>query len=215
MIYSLIMRSEDVKPLTFIQAARRAQIVTSAIEVVAEIGWTKTSIRKIADRVGVAMSAVLYHFGTKDKLVDAIIEAMYRAALEVVRPALEAETTAQGKLAAYIRSNIAYFDTNRVHLLALTQISANFSPTDGRRFDELGMSAELGEQLAALDPGTILAAGQRDGEFGEFPTESMAVALRGAVNAVVEKILREPDFDATTYGEDLVAIFARAVGAPR
>jgi AcrR family transcriptional regulator len=209
------MRSDQAKPLTFIQATRRAQIVSSAIEVVAEIGWTKTSIRKIADRVGVAMSAVLYHFGTKDKLVDAIIEAMYRTALDVVRPALEAETTARGKLAAYIRSNVAYFDANRVHLLALTQISANFSPTDGRRFDELGMSAELGEHLAALDPATILIAGQNDGEFGDFPTESMAVALRGAVNAVVEKILRDPDFDATAYGEDLVMIFTTAVGAPR
>ena len=209
------MRSDDAKPLTFIQAARRAQIVSSAIEVVAEIGWAKTSIRKIADRVGVAMSAVLYHFGTKDKLVDAIIEAMYRSALDVVRPALDAETTARGRLAAYIRSNIAYFDSNRVHLLALTQISANFSPTDGRRFDELGLSPELSEQLAVLDPATILTTGQDDGEFGEFPTESMAVALRGAVNAVVEKILRDPDFDATAYGEDLVTIFAKAVGAPR
>ncbi|MGJ6125740.1 TetR/AcrR family transcriptional regulator [Mycolicibacterium sp. Y3] len=207
------MRSDDAKPLTFIQSARRAQIISSAIEVVAEIGWTNTSIRKIADRVGVAMSAVLYHFGTKDKLVDAIIEAMYRAALDVVCPALEAETTAHGKLAAYIRSNIAYFDTNRAHLVALTQISANFSPTDGRRFDEMGLSPELNEQLAALDPGAFLVVGQTDGEFGDFPIESMAIALRGAVNAVVEKILRDPDFDARSYGEDLVKIFSTACGA--
>jgi hypothetical protein len=40
----------------------------------------------------------------------------------------------------------------------------------------------------------------------------MALALRGAVNAVVEKILREPEFDAHAYGEDLVAIFGRSVG---
>jgi AcrR family transcriptional regulator len=207
------MRSDTAKPLTFIQSARRAQIVSSAIEVVAEIGWTNTSIRKIADRVGVAMSAVLYHFGTKDKLVDAIIESMYRAALDVVHPALEAETTAHGKLAAYIRSNIAYFDTNQAHLVALTQISANFSPADGRRFDEMGLSPELTGHLAAVDPGAFLAVGQTDGEFGDFPIESMAIALRGAVNAVVEKILREPDFDARSYGEDLVKIFSTACGA--
>ncbi len=74
------MRSEP-KKVTFTQSARRAQIVAAAIEVIAEIGWAQTSIRKIADRVGVAMSAVLYHFGTKDNLVDAIVEEMYRSAL--------------------------------------------------------------------------------------------------------------------------------------
>jgi hypothetical protein len=43
----------------------------------------------------------------------------------------------------------------------------------------------------------------------------MATALHGAVTAVVDKILRDPDFDARGYGEDLVAIFGRAVGSPR
>ena len=98
------MRSESEK-VTFTQTARRAQIVTAAIEVIAEIGWPQTSIRKIADRVGVAMSAVLYHFGNKDNLVDAIIEEMYRCALSAVAPALQAESTSSGKLAAYIRTS--------------------------------------------------------------------------------------------------------------
>lgn len=183
-----------------------------AIEVIAEIGWAQTSIRKIADRVGVAMSAVLYHFGNKDNLVDAIVEEMYRAALGVVVPAVSAETTASAKLNAYIGASVEYFDTHRVHLTALTQINASYTPSDGRRFEELGLNPELSEELAVLDPTAILVAGQQDREFDDFPVPSMAIALRGAVNAVVEKILRDPDFDAPAYAEDLVAIFGRAVG---
>ncbi|MGB8405466.1 MAG: TetR/AcrR family transcriptional regulator [Mycobacterium sp.] len=205
------MRSDGQKPATFTQSARRTQIVTAAIEVIAEIGWAQTSIRRIAERVGVAMSAVLYHFGTKENLVDAIIEEMYRTALSVVVPALDSESTATGKLSAYIRGSIAYFDTHRSHLRALTQLGAGYQPSDGRRFDELGLTPELREELAALDPTAILAAGQQDHEFGDFPIASMALAIRGAVNAVVEQILREPDFDARAYGEDLVAIFGSAV----
>jgi AcrR family transcriptional regulator len=189
--------------------------VTCAIEVIAELGWAQTSIRKIADRVGVAMSAVLYHFGTKDNLVDAIIEEMYRAALAVVVPALNAQATAIGKLNAYIRASVEYFDTYRVHLAALTQIGTSYQPGDGRRFDELGLSPELSKQLEALDPTAILTAGQHDGEFGDFPVDSMATALRGAVNAVVEKILRNPDFDARAYGDDLVVIFGHATRTVR
>jgi AcrR family transcriptional regulator len=205
------MRSGEV---TFIQAARRAQIVQGAIEVVAEIGWAKTSIRKIADHVGLAMSAVLYHFGTKDKLVEAIIEAMYAAAFDIVGPAIERETTAHGKLAAYIRASVTYFDTHRTHLAALTQIATGIPTPGGRSIEDLRLSDEVAERIAALDPRAILAAGQADGEFRDFPVESLAIALRGAVNAVVEKILREPEFDAWSYGEDLVRIFGDAVAAP-
>jgi len=207
------MRSANDQPPTFIQSARRAQIVASAIEVIAEVGWAQTSIRKIADRVGVAMSAVLYHFGTKDNLVDAVIEAMYRSALDAVMPPVSAATTASEKLNAYIRSSVGYFDSHRVHLAALAQLSAGFTPKDGRRFDELGLRPELAADLSALDPTAILAAGQQDREFSDFPVDSMAIAVRGAVNAVVEKILRDPDFDAGAYGEDLVAIFGAAVRA--
>ncbi|OHU99780.1 TetR/AcrR family transcriptional regulator [Mycobacterium talmoniae] len=209
------MRSERGEPATFTQSARRAQMVACAIEVIAEVGWAQTSIRKIAERVGVAMSAVLYHFGSKDNLVDAVLEEMYRTALAVVVPAVEAQSTAADQLAAYIRANIAYFDGHRSHIGALAQLATGYQPRDGRRFDELGLSPELREELAALDPAVILAAGQRDREFADFPVGSMALALRGAVNAVVEKLLRDPDFDPHTYGEDLVALFGRAVGVSR
>jgi hypothetical protein len=69
--------------------------------------------------------------------------------------------------------------------------------------------------MAALDPVTILQAGRRDGEFGDFPVESTAIALRAAVNAVVEKILRDPTFDAGAYGEDLVKIFGRVLAVTK
>jgi AcrR family transcriptional regulator len=209
------MRVKDGSPESFTRTARKAQIVACAIEVIAEVGFAQASIRKIADRVGIAMSAVLYHFGTKDNLVEAIIEEMYRSTLAVVVPAVGAETTAADKLNAYIRSTIEYFGTHRVALKALASIGTTHQPGDGRRVDQLGLSPQIAEQLVALDPTAILQAGQRDGEFGDFPVESMAVALRGAVTAVVDKVLREPGFDARGYGEDLVEIFGRAVGSSR
>src|ERR1700735_5101156 len=113
------MRSVDERGQTFTRSARKTQIVGWAIEIIAELGWAQTSIRRIADRVGVAMSAVLYHFGTKDNLVEAVIEEMYRSAVSVGVPALASESTATGRLAAYIRGSIAYFDTHRSHLRAL------------------------------------------------------------------------------------------------
>lgn len=200
---------------SFIRSARRAQIVAAAIEVIAELGFPQASIRRIADRVGIAMSAVLYHFGTKDNLVEAIVEHMYRTMLDTVAPALDAETTASGKLDAYIRSSIDYFAHHRVALKALASLGATYVPADGRRFEELGLGPEIAEQLATLDPAAILVAGRRDGEFGDFPVTSTAIALRGAVNGVVEPVLRDPGFDAPRYAEDVIDIFGRIVGRSR
>ena len=209
------MPSTQAPKESFTRSARRAQIVAAAIDVIAEVGFAQASIRKIADRVGIAMSAVLYHFGTKDNLVDAIVEHMYRTMITHMAPAIDAEHTATGKLHAYIHSSVEYFGTHRVALKALASLGTTYIPSDGRRFEELGLSPEIAEQLAVLDPTSILAAGQRDGEFGEFPLLSTAVALRGAVNGAVEKVLREPGYDAGSYAEDLIEIFGRIVGGPR
>lgn len=205
------MSPTQARPESFTRLARKAQIVAAAIDVIAEVGFAQASIRKIADRVGIAMSAVLYHFGTKDNLVDAIVGHMYRTMLTQVAPAVEAEDTASGKLNAYIRSSIGYFGTHRVALKALASLGTTYVPSDGRRFEELGLSPDIVEQLAVLDPAPILAAGQRDGEFGNFPAQSTAIALRGAVNGVVDKVLREPGYDAGGYAEDLIDIFGRIV----
>ncbi|WP_395309189.1 TetR/AcrR family transcriptional regulator [Mycobacterium sp. AMU20-3851] len=209
------MPPTQVRPDSFTRSARKAQIVAAAIDVIAEVGFAQASIRRIAERVGIAMSAVLYHFGTKDNLVEAIVEHMYRSMIAQVAPAIAAEDTAAGKLDAYIRSSIAYFGNNRVALKALASLSTFYVPADGRRFEELGLGPDIAEQLTALDPVPILAAGRRDGEFTEFPLRSTAVALRGAVNGVVEMVLHVPGYDAGGYAEDLIDIFGRIVSTPR
>lgn len=209
------MSSTQAPHESFIRSARKAQIVAAAIEVIAEVGFAEASIRKIADRVGIAMSAVLYHFGTKDNLVDAIVEHMYRTMITQVAPAIDAERTITGKLHAYIRSSIDYFGTHRVALKALASLGTTYVPSDGRRFEELGLHPDIAEQLAVLDPTPILVVGQRDGEFGDFPLPSTAIALRGAINGVVEKVLREPGYDPGRYAEDLIEIFGRIVGGSR
>ncbi|MUM19281.1 MULTISPECIES: TetR/AcrR family transcriptional regulator [unclassified Mycobacteroides] len=205
------MRSKSGIKRTFTEVARREQIVACAMEVIAEVGYPQTTIRKIADRAGIAMSVVLYHFGSKDGLVEAVIASMYQTALAEVPPAVRRERTPTAQLAAYIRASVGYFDTHRMHLAALSQLGTSYKPSDGRRLGDLELTPELTDQLAELDPSAILRAGQKSGEFASFPVDSTAIAVRGAVNAVVEKVLQNADFDAHGYAEDLVKLFTRAV----
>lgn len=54
----------------------RARIIAVALELFAEQGYEKTSLREIADRLGVTKAALYYHFKTKDDIVHGIIETM-------------------------------------------------------------------------------------------------------------------------------------------
>ncbi|MEU8513204.1 helix-turn-helix domain-containing protein [Kitasatospora sp. NPDC048722] len=54
----------------------RARIIAVSLELFAEQGYEQTSLREIADRLGVTKAALYYHFKTKDDIVHGIVESM-------------------------------------------------------------------------------------------------------------------------------------------
>jgi AcrR family transcriptional regulator len=210
LIYSSIVRSGRTGSETFTERVRRAQIVACAIEVVAEIGFAQTSIRRIAERVGVAMSVVLYHFASKDELVRAMVAEGLRSALSAIGPALAAESTAAGKLRAYIRSTAAFIDSHRTQYMAMLDIGLSYRSANGGRLDQVEMDPALLAELAQLDLESILRAGQESGDFRVLDTRNVAVAVRGALNGAVLEIAGDPEFDVLAYGEELVGVFDAA-----
>jgi AcrR family transcriptional regulator len=192
---------------TFTERARRAQIVRCAVEVVAELGYAQTSIRKIADRVGVAMSVVLYHFANKDELVRAVVMESFRSAIEAIGPAVAAEPTAAGKLRAYLRAQAAYIDSYRTQYMAMLDIGLSYRSPSGGRLDQLDVEPELLGELAKLDLEAILRHGQETGEFRALDPRRTAVAVRGALNGAVLELAGDPEFDMRGYAEELVSLF--------
>jgi AcrR family transcriptional regulator len=52
----------------------RSRIQAIALELFIEQGYDKTSLREIAERLGVTKAALYYHFPTKDHIVNSLIE---------------------------------------------------------------------------------------------------------------------------------------------
>lgn len=204
------MRSTDQ---TFTERARRAQIVDCAIEVIAESGYPQASVRKIADRAGVAMSVVLYHFGTKDDLVAAVVSECYRSLLTMMLPAVEAESSAIGKLIAHIRTHLSYIDTNRAHQTAIMEIANGFRGRAGQRIADLPVDPAHLESLAKVDLDVIFRLGVESGEFRRLSPDSMAMAVRGALGVSLLRVAADTTFDLAAYGDDLIDAFVRAVTA--
>jgi len=61
----------------------RERIQSIALELFAEQGYEKTSLREIAERLGVTKAALYYHFRSKEDIVRSFVED-YRAELEQV-----------------------------------------------------------------------------------------------------------------------------------
>lgn len=62
--------------------ARRRQILDAALALYAEAGTRGVSVREIAQRVGMTDAGVLHHFGSREALLTAVLEARDRADAE-------------------------------------------------------------------------------------------------------------------------------------
>ena len=105
------------------ETARRAQIVDCAIDAIAEVGFAKASVDQIAKRTGVSKGVITYHFPNKEQIVDAIIEKVMAAGRAYMEPRIMAETSAAGRLRAYIESDLEFIDAYRKSLIALVEIA--------------------------------------------------------------------------------------------
>ncbi|MET7279943.1 TetR/AcrR family transcriptional regulator [Kribbella sp. NPDC005582] len=81
--------------------AKREEILTKALEVIATQGYRRTSTRELASAVGLSEAGLLHYFGSKEKLFEEVLRA--RDQTDTARLGTEAD--AVGKLAAIVRHN--------------------------------------------------------------------------------------------------------------
>ncbi|WP_396932461.1 TetR/AcrR family transcriptional regulator [Mycolicibacterium sp.] len=201
------MRS-DTDSSTFTERARREQIVTAATEVIAGTGYGQASVAKIAEHIDVAKSVVLYHFKTKNDIIEAVVGAVFGAAAAAMVPAITSAASPGDRLAAYIRSNVAFIEHNRVAATAMVEILTGYRSPDGLRLDQAAAAAPPKDAgLTALDPESIFGDGLSSGQFRTLSPRFMKNALRAALDGAVWELVRDPDYDVIGYGEELVRVF--------
>jgi AcrR family transcriptional regulator len=204
------VRSDHFAPeRTFVDQARRRQLVEAAIDQLAESGYAGTSLAAIAARAGLSKAAVLYHFTAgKDELLREVVTSVIADATVVMAAQIETEPTVAGKFRAYITSNVRYLAGHRRQILALAAVINGAPPSA----DGASMYEPMSEKAVA-DVIGLLCAGQRTGEFGSFSPQVVARSLRGAIDALEPVLRHQPEADLDEYAAELVAIFEK-VTAP-
>jgi len=192
---------------TFIEAARRKQILEAAVETIAEVGFANASLAQIGKRAGISKSVIGYYFPSKDDLVRAVVDNFFLAGHEEMMEHLKTATSAGELLRRYVRQNMLYIAGNRTATRAVSEIIANFRTPDGEPVYRLQDSEPLIQGTAAM-----FDWGQQTGEFREHDSRVMAVMLRGAMDTFSIHLAAYPDLDVEHYIAEVTDLF---VGATR
>jgi TetR/AcrR family transcriptional repressor of bet genes len=198
--------TQEIKRRSFIEEARRAQIITAAIDTLAELGYGKASLTQIAKRAGISTSLIPYHFKDKDELMRATLHQVLEQWTAYVQEQLEGGTTATERIHIYIEANLIYMGTRPRHFEAFIEIMFNARDEDGTL---IYRGEEDGPGVLQLE--ALLADGQRSGEFRQFDVPSMAIALRGTIDQLLGQIIQRPNLSLEGYIAEVVELFDRGL----
>ncbi|MGN9844556.1 TetR/AcrR family transcriptional regulator [Nonomuraea sp. H19] len=203
------MRSEiepdGQKARSFIEEARRSQIVASAVEIIADVGFAQASLARIAQHAGVSKGVISYHFAGKDELMTEVVERTYGAIAEHVLAKMEGLQSATELLRTHILSVAEHMRGHRTQLTALGEIFTNFRTADGK--PRYGIKANE-EIYLSLEH--IYRLGQQTGEFREFDTRVMAITHSAAVDNMFAYWMAYPEHDLDAHAHALADLLERA-----
>lgn len=203
--------SSNGRDRSFIETARREQLISCAIASLAEDGFVATSIASVATRAGIAKSVVLYYFTSKASLLEAVVESVYAqaaASLTVVaEPGGDNHPVGEGReqLLTYIRECTLFASEQRAQTAALTEIFTNLRTDNGSRRYGAAENAPMITFVADL-----LRAGQDDGSFGAFDVTLTAITIRATIDALPAVFAAQPDLDGSAMADHLAQLFDSA-----
>ncbi len=112
----------------------RERILETALDLFIERGYEKTSLREIAERIGVTKPALYYHFASKEEILETLIEPIFtgqKLAAEFLssKPSLEDWNKILASLVAWMlpqRRLFELMESNRSTLQSLSHDSKHF-----------------------------------------------------------------------------------------
>jgi TetR/AcrR family fatty acid metabolism transcriptional regulator len=204
------MRPENDAPgqsRSFIEEARRRQIIAAAVDVLADEGYGRATLARIARQAGISKGVISYHFDGKDELMRQVVIQLFVAGAEFMGPRLAEQESAADTLGTFIATNLEFLKVERRFLGAMIEVVLNLRNADGT--PAFGPSDGEDEMVApVLD---ILRAGQRSGEFGEFDPLVMARLIRDSIDGAAGHAARDPGFDVDAHADQMVRMYLSAV----
>lgn len=178
----------------------------------ADKGVAGTSLDDLARKLGVTKQAILYHFGSKDGLVDAVLEAGAQELLAVLEQASSVSKPGWDRIEATVRASFA-LAVARPELLGLLRELSRLGREQSQQVLSI-LQPLVDSAVAELESGMV------DGRFRRSDPRLVLVSAYAAVTGVVTdvEILRavglELDLRVAVRLRRTVLAFLRAALVP-
>lgn len=170
--------------------AKREEILTAALAVIAREGYAGASVKALAHEVGLSQAGLLHYFGTKEELFTAILRKRDEADAELMPDSTDgaALDTLREAYLAVVRRNSHL--PGMVELFSRVAVDAA-DPAHPAHAFFVERSAALRSDFAAS-----IAAGQRTGAVppGTDP-DTLARVLQAVTDGLQLQWMLEPDID--------------------
>ncbi|MDQ0646506.1 TetR/AcrR family transcriptional regulator [Microbacterium natoriense] len=174
------------RELTFAERARREQLISVTIDLIADNGAARTSLQNIADAASITKAAVLYHYPTKKDVIRAAYEVVRTGLIAHMRARIEAAPTPGAALKAYLTSQLDYLAEHPQHVRVMAE---SFTDPD------TGITEHADTQARWRPLADLITKAQTAGEYNaQVNAEAHAIMFGGAVDALVAETLTNPDF---------------------
>ena len=195
--------SEIPPQLTAIERTRRAQIIEATAVCIAVNGYSASSLAAIAKQAGVSKGVILYHFGSKDTLIEEVLKYVYMLADAEVGTRVRAQTTPKGLLDVFISESFVFISERRDYVIALLLILA-----DGHGASRI-VHGQV--QSSTQDLKDILEYGQREGVFRAFDASEVAKMIRTLIDVASYSLRDNPSADLSAYAREARAFIQAAI----
>ncbi len=155
-------------------AEQTRELILQAAEIeFANRGFARARLEDIAEPVGITRAAVIYHFGDKETLYAAVLEATFKALSERIRAALEADAPNAERVERLIAAWVDYA-AERPTLARLFMREVADSPRELAP----GLRHLVDPMFSAVTEG--IEKGQLEGAFREIDPDLVVSVLAGA-----------------------------------
>lgn len=193
---------------TFTETARREQITALAIELIAAHGYAGTSLARIAEAANISNAAVLYHFGSKNAVLQSAYDAVIGALTDQVSAAVGNADSSREAIDAYVRALAGYMTAHPAHMRLIVEALMT---------DELGHAGDPPPSQGASNLphrwellADLMTRAQSEGDLRSFDARTASIALGGALDAILAESLSDPGYGVDPAVDELLELFARA-----
>ena len=165
-----------------IKTDTKSKIIYAAVKLFPELGYEKTSMRRIAEEVGITKPALYYYYKNKDELFKSIVDFGNNFSIQRLTEICDKDLPIEQKLKELVWIKFSFMDE-----MEEVRRFSGWLTTDGLKYlAKFDLDQEINEQLSIIYQ--IISNAKDNGELRvDLEEEAFIFLLFGAANLYIHR----------------------------